>query len=220
MDCPICQAKQITSRAIETEVFQKVENNRKQLLTEIKMIPANDLERLIEDPIATGSHADIFQYKWKNTQIVALKRPRIKPNKSQMDDILLEAAICCKMKHPNIVELFGLTQLKNNYMGIVMEFADQGNLRENMENMKEKNKNNVSLCICRGLDYMHLLQIAHRDLKPENILLFDEKSKAKISDFGTSKLIQTITTSTGAVGTPKYSAPELMEEGLQVPRKL
>jgi serine/threonine protein kinase len=215
MDCPICHAKQLTSQAIETEVFQEVEDNRTQLLTGIKMIPANDLERLSEDPIATGSYADIFQYKLKNL-FVAVKRPRIKPNINQMDDILIEAAICCKMKHPNIVELFGLTQLKNNYMGIVMEWADQGNLRENMGKMSTAEKIEVSLCICKGLDYMHSKTIAHRDLKPENVLLFGNKSKAKISDFGTSKVIQTLITCTGAVGAPKYSAPELMEEGLKV----
>jgi serine/threonine protein kinase len=120
------------------------------------------------------------------------------------------------MQHPNIVALFGLTQLENNYMGLVMEWADQGSLGDNMEEMNEDEKIKVSLCICKGLDYMHSNRIAHRDLKPENVLLFGDKSTAKISDFGTSKVIQTIITSTGAVGTPKYSAPELMGVGLQV----
>jgi serine/threonine-protein kinase len=101
-------------------------------------------------------------------------------------------------------------------MGIVMEWADRGSLRDSMEKMNKEEKINVSLCICEGLDYMHSIRIAHRDLKPENVLLFGDKSKAKITDFGTSKVIQTIITSTGVVGTPKYSAPELMGEGLQV----
>ncbi len=179
------------------------------------MIPASDLERISEDPDATGSNADVFQYKWKNT-LVALKRPRFKPDTSQMDDIQLEAALCFQMHHPNIVALFGLTQLKNNYMGIVMEWADQGNLKENMTKMNEEEKIKISLCICEGLNYMHSNRIAHRDLKPENVLLFGDKSNAKISDFGTSKVIHTIMTNTGLVGTPKYTAPELMEKGLKV----
>jgi serine/threonine protein kinase len=147
---------------------------------------------------------------------VALKQLRIKPKASKLDDIKLEAALCFKMKHPNIVAMFGLTKLENSYMGLVMEWADQGSLSDSMEDMNLEEKIKVSLCICEGLAYMHSNRIAHRDLKPENVLLFGNKLKAKISDFGTSKVIQTIITSTGAVGTPKYSAPELMGEGLQV----
>jgi serine/threonine protein kinase len=123
------------------------------------------------------------------------------------------------MKHPNIVALFGLTKLENNYMGLVMEWADHGSLSDNMEDLNREEKINVFLCICEGLAYMHSNKIAHRDLKPENILLFRNKSIAKISDIGTSKVIQTIipnTTNTAAVGTLKYTAPELMSVGLQV----
>ena len=214
-ECPHCEAKQNTILSTETEALQKIEENRKQLVNDMQMIPAKDLTRIGEDPFATGSCADIFMYKWKITT-VALKRPRFQPNDSQMDDIQIEAALMCKMKHPNIVAVFGLTQLTNNYMGIVMEWADQGSLRKSMQKMNKEEKINVSLCICEGLDYMHSIRIAHRDLKPENVLLFVGKTKAKISDFGTSKVIQTIMTNTKEVGTPKYSAPELMGKGLQV----
>jgi serine/threonine protein kinase len=185
------------------------------MVDDIPMILISDLERLSTLPVATGSYADVFQCKWNNSH-VALKQLRIKPKASQMNDIQVEAALCIKMRHPNIVVLFGQTKLENNYMGLVMEWADQGSLNDNMEDMSTEEKIKVTLCICEGLDYMHSNRIAHRDLKPENVLLFGNKSKAKISDFGTSKVIQTIITSTGAVGTPKYSAPELMGEGLQV----
>ncbi len=185
------------------------------MLDYIPMILISDLERLSEDPVATGSYADVFQCKW-NASHVALKQLRIKPKASQLDDIKLEAALCFKMQHPNIVALFGMTKLENNYMGLVMEWADQGSLSNSMEDMNTDEKIKVSLCVCDGLDYMHSFRSAHRDLKPENVLLFGNRTLAKISDFGTSKALQNILTSTGVVGTPKYSAPELMGEGLQV----
>ena len=185
------------------------------MLNDIPMILNSQLERLTIHPVAAGSYADVFQCKW-NASHVALKQLRIKPKANKLDDIHFEAAICFKMHHPNIATFFGLTKLENNYMGLVMEWADQGSLSDNMEDMTEEEKIKVSLCICEGLAYMHSNKIAHRDLKPENVLLFGDKSTAKISDFGTSKVIQTIITSTGAAGTPKYSAPELMGDGLQV----
>ena len=198
-------------------MFQRIKDERNKILKYIPHIPIGQLERLSTLLSATGSYADVYQCKWNNSNLhVALKQLRIKPKACQMDEIQLEAAICFQMQHPNIVALFGLTRLENNYMGLVMEWADQGSLSDNMEEMKEDEKIKVSLCICKGLDYMHSNRIAHRDLKPENVLLFGDKSTAKISDFGTSKVIQTIITSTGAVGTPKYSAPELMGVGLQV----
>ncbi len=124
------------------------------------------------------------------------------------------------MRHPNIVALFGQTKLENNNIGLVMEWADHGSLSDSMDSMSDTEKIKVSLCMCEGLIYMHSNKIAHRDLKPENVLLFGSKSNAKISDFGTSKVIQTIITNTGPVGTPKYSAPELLGEGLQVLRDI
>jgi serine/threonine protein kinase len=199
----------------QSDLFQGTEDKRNEVLTGIQMIPANDLEKLREDPVATGSYANIYQYKWKKT-IVAVKQPLIKLNSNQMNDIQLEAALCFNMKHSNIVALLGLTQLKNNYIGIVSEWSDLGNLRENMKKMNNENKTKVSLCICEGLGHMHLIGIAHLDMKPENVLLFGDKSKAKISDCGTSKVIQTIMSTNGVFRIPTYTAPELMEQNLQV----
>jgi serine/threonine protein kinase len=132
-----------------------------------------------------------------------------------MEDIHIEAALCIKIHHPNIISLFGLTQIEN-IIFLVSEWSDLGNLRENMKDMEKEHKIKVSLCICEGLNYMHLIGIAHQNMKPENVLLFGDKSIAKISDFGTSKVIQTILLSNDLVGNPKYTAPEQMEEGIQV----
>jgi serine/threonine protein kinase len=43
--------------------------------------------------------------------------------------------------------------------------------------------------ICEGLYYLHQENIVHRDLKPANILL-DGNMRAKISDFGLSRIFE------------------------------
>jgi serine/threonine protein kinase len=210
-DCPSCEQK-----LTENEKRDVIKKKREQLSKAIPMIPIHKLERQSTIAAATGSYADIFQCKYNKTNLVALKQLRILPKSNKMDDLQFEAALCFQMCHPNIVTLFGLTKLENGYLGLVMEWADQGSLSENMENMNNTEKIKVSLCICEGLAYMHTNKIVHRDLKPENVLLFGDKSIAKISDFGTSKVVQTIVVNTAMAGTPKYSAPELMGPGLQV----
>ena len=82
-----------------------------------------------------------------------------------------------------------------------------------MKTLTLSQKIKICLCICNGLAHLHANRVAHRDLKPENILLFTESLIAKISDFGTSKVVQTMKSNTHVVGTAQYSAPELMEVG-------
>jgi serine/threonine protein kinase len=215
-ECPVCQSKEKrqSSALKREEQFDKIKEKINQIVAETPDISVKELV-VSSSPFATGSCADIFKCL-RNGSVVALKKLRIKPNENQTFDIQREAALCFQVQHPNIVALYGLTKLENNYMGFVMEWADEGSLRENMAKMNPEEKIKVSLCICKGLDHMHSIRIAHRDLKPENILLFGYKTIAKISDFGTSKVIQTIIVGTNMVGTPKYSAPETMLKGIQV----
>ncbi len=215
-ECPTCKSKQIrqSSQGNQEEKFQKIRDKINQIVAEIPKISSAEID-VSSSPFATGSCADIFQCHRKGS-FVALKKLRIKPDENQTFDIQREAALCFQVQHPNIVTLLGLTRLENNFIGFLMEWADQGNLRENMGKMRAVEKIKVSLCICEGLEYMHSIRIAHRDLKPENVLLFDDRTIAKISDFGTSKIIQTIIVGTNMFGTPKYSAPETMLKGIQV----
>ncbi len=214
-ECPKCRAKQIPTPIMEKETIKNIIDIREKILAEVPRIPITNIQLLNKHPVAYGSFADVYYCKWGNTT-VAMKQLRRDPRTSKILDIKLEAAFCFRMRHNNIVTCYGLTKLENNFFGIVLEWADQGNLRQNMKDLNKVQKIEISLCICEGLSYMHSNQIAHRDLKPENVLLFGDKSTAKLSDFGTSKKMQTLITNSGLVGTPVYWAPELMGVARQV----
>jgi len=42
-----------------------------------------------------------------------------------MRQLKVETTISISLFHPNIVRVFGMTKMENNFMGIVMELADQ-----------------------------------------------------------------------------------------------
>ena len=56
----------------------------------------------------------------------------------------------------------------------------------------------VGVDVCRGLQYLHSINILHRDLKSKNVLLTGEvPCQAKLCDFGLSRMRQESATMTG-----------------------
>ncbi|MFW3145705.1 MAG: protein kinase domain-containing protein [Thermoplasmatota archaeon] len=88
----------------------------------------------------------------------------------------------------------------------VMELAD-GSLRDHLEGANSRKRLDTAMEILTKFDRIHHLGVVHRDIKPENILYID--GKAKVTDFGISKLVNSTTKSTvGMSGTCFYMSPE------------
>jgi hypothetical protein len=68
----------------------------------------------------------------------------------------------------------------------------------------------IAYQIATGMLYLHEHHIVHRDLKTMNILL-DDYDNAKIADFGLAGSIRDEKELSGGVGTPHYTAPEILE---------
>jgi serine/threonine protein kinase/tetratricopeptide (TPR) repeat protein len=123
------------------------------------------------------------------------------------------------MEHPNIAKVYdaGATPAGRPYF--VMEYVPGIPITDYCDKHRLAIKERLELFmqVCEGVQHAHQKAIIHRDLKPSNVLVeeFDQKPVPKIIDFGLAKATaqrlteMTMFTEVGAmVGTPAYMSPE------------
>jgi serine/threonine-protein kinase len=90
-----------------------------------------------------------------------------------------------------------------------MELMDSGSLQDYISDRPCPDgwmaRYNIGLDICKGMSYLHKLNVIHRDLKPGNVVL-DRYGRGKITDFGLSIIKNTAVTSIKGqeMGTVQY----------------
>ncbi|XP_010267144.1 PREDICTED: lysM domain receptor-like kinase 3 isoform X2 [Nelumbo nucifera] len=169
-----------------------------------------------------GTYGSVY-YGLLREQEVAIKRMTTTKTK----EFMAEMKVLCKVHHKNLVELIGFAA-SDDELFLVYEFAQKGSLRSHLHDPQNKGHTSLSwimrvqiaLDAARGLEYIHehtKTHYVHRDIKTSNILL-DSAFRAKISDFGLSKLVtkpgEGEASATRVVGTFGYLAPEYLSEGL------
>jgi serine/threonine protein kinase len=124
------------------------------------------------------------------------------------------------MNHPAIAKVFDAGSTADGQPYFVMEYVDGPPITRYCDNKKLKIRQRLELFIkvCEGVQHAHQKAIIHRDLKPSNILVVEVDGKAtpRIIDFGVAKAIspqsgleQTQFTEMGAlVGTRGFMSPE------------
>jgi serine/threonine protein kinase len=122
-------------------------------------------------------------------------------------------------QHLNIVSVCD-GFIEGSFLVIVSEYVDGGSLREWLESNNGKApslKAAIEMIqgILGGLTHLHGRKIIHRDLKPENILL--KGGIPKITDFGVSRMVETLSQSaalrpTKGAGSPAYMPPEAFND--------
>ena len=126
------------------------------------------------------------------------------------------------MDHPAIARVFdgGATPQGRPYF--VMEYVRGESITTYCQRHKlsTRDRINLFLQVCDGVQHAHQKGIIHRDLKPSNILVTvqDDRPVPKIIDFGVAKATtqspteRMLHTEFGAlIGTPEYMSPEQAE---------
>ena len=140
-----------------------------------------------------------------------------------------ECEFLSTIRHPNIVQYLDTIKIPNSTNpALLMELMD-----ESLTKFLERSNgplpyySQVNICydVALALAYLHNKGIIHRDLSGNNVLLIDEGSRAKVTDFGMSKLVDmnpraTAKTLTKVPGTSVYMPPEALIEKPSYSNKL
>ena len=146
-----------------------------------------------------------------------------------LDKFLTECEYLKNIRHPNVVQYLGLCQEPTtNQPVLLMELMDDS-LTHFLDKSKTPLSRHVQLSLCHdvalALAHLHSLGIVHRDLSSNNVLLIGPGSRAKVSDFGMSKAIDTrnskyMTPLTTVPGTVVYMPQEALGENPNYTEKL
>ncbi|GAB5366997.1 hypothetical protein AAMO2058_001192000 [Amorphochlora amoebiformis] len=168
-----------------------------------------------EKPFASGSCAYIFKADYHGLE-VCVKQVKNPENKILVEDIHREIALWRTLRHPNIVPFLGACFHPTYGCQIITEHLEGGDLASKMRNggFSTNKAVRVGISIAQALAYLHAHKppILHRDMKPANIF-FDGYGKAKLADFGLSRLKAGQAGKyemTGKTGTIRYMAPEVV----------
>jgi non-specific serine/threonine protein kinase/serine/threonine-protein kinase len=123
------------------------------------------------------------------------------------------------MDHPAIAKVFDAGSRPQGTPYFVMEYVAGIPITDYCDNHRLSTRERLELFIhvCQGVQHAHQKAIIHRDLKPSNILVteVDGGAAPKIIDFGVAKaLAQKLTADTMftrvgmLIGTPEYMSPE------------
>src|SRR6185295_17646308 len=142
-----------------------------------------------------------------------------------------EAGSVRKLKHPNIVRIYGLGR-QDGRPFIVMEYLEGKTLGEMIREQSTRAAPRMTIArrlgiieqLCHGLYAAHTRDVVHRDVKPDNVMvLTDENDLVKILDFGIARLggsndsqsdkpsQRPLTRAGWIMGTFDYIAPEQIE---------
>ncbi|KAJ6467099.1 kinase-like domain-containing protein [Mycena vitilis] len=169
------------------------------------------------DPYASGAFANVYKEDWQR-RTVAVKVFLDRKSEGPVFERRLrrEVNVWCRLDHPNIVPLLGITYDFGASLSMVSPWLKGGTLHTYLKSTTTLlgNRRRLLMDIARGLAYLHSKSVVHGDLHPANILMTDDGSP-QLSDFGLSTIVPefegtSYMTTSCIAGAVRWAAPEML----------
>ncbi len=194
----------------------------------------------IVEEIGRGGMATVYRAVDKRLgREVAVKviHPHLRDSREVVSRFNNEARAVAKLRHPNIVEVFDVSEEDEREQYLVAELVRGTTLRKLLQEhraMPPEVASAIVLELLAALAHAHASGVVHRDIKPENVLIEHRPAVAagggerataepttgghavvKLADFGIAKLLdaQSVTSTGQVLGSPAHMAPEQIEGG-------
>ncbi|CAH8355608.1 unnamed protein product [Eruca vesicaria subsp. sativa] len=181
----------------------------------------------LERVLGRGGQGTVFKGMLTDGRIVAVKKKSTVLDEDRIGEFINELIILSQLNHRNVVRVLGCC-LETKVPLLVYEFISNGNLFQRLHHQQESDDGlikwemrvGIAKDIARGLSYLHSLAsppVFHKDIKSANIMI-DEEFRAKLTDFGTSRVNiaggeHSHMTTTVVSGTPGYIDPQYQQSG-------
>ncbi|KAF8021309.1 hypothetical protein BT93_G1673 [Corymbia citriodora subsp. variegata] len=165
--------------------------------------------------LGDGGFGIVYYGKLRDGREVAVKR-LYERNYRQVKQFMTEVEILTRLRHQNLVSLYGCTSRHSRELLLVYEYISNGTVADHLHGERAKQDpllwhTRISIAIetATALAYLHACDTIHRDVKTNNILL-DKNFSVKVADFGLSRLFPNDAShvSTAPQGTLGYVDPD------------
>ena len=170
--------------------------------------------------LGEGAYSTVYKVKRNiDNNIYALKKVKLlNLSEKEKQNSLNEVRLLASIKSNFVISYKeAFFDEKDSTLGIVMEFADGGDLYQKIVEHKksamffeETDIWRIFIQLVKGLKALHDLKILHRDLKSANVFLLSDGT-AKLGDLNVSKVARRGLGYT-QTGTPYYASPEVWKD--------